>query len=67
MPLGMSQTELKLNGTEQLLFYAETAYWVRESMNIVKKSSVLLVSGKKVGLEVNVENMKYVCPCLVWV
>ena len=51
---------LKLNGTLQLLVYADAVSILGESIRTIKKSTeALLVSSKETGLEVNAEKTKY--------
>jgi hypothetical protein len=55
-----NQKGLKLNGTHQLLAYADDVNIVGENIdNIQKSTKALLVASKVVGLEVNLENTKY--------
>jgi hypothetical protein len=60
-----NQVALKLNGTYQLLVYADDVNLLGDSINIIKKNTKTLidVSGE-VGLEVNTEKTKYML-CLV--
>jgi hypothetical protein len=51
------QEGLKLNGTHQLLAYADDVNISEE--NIQKNTEALLDAGKEVGLEVNSEKTKY--------
>jgi hypothetical protein len=54
------QEGLKLNGTHQLLAYADEVNILGENIDsIQKKTKALLDAGKKVGLEVNSEKTKY--------
>jgi hypothetical protein len=51
---------LKLNGTHQLLAYADDVNILGESVHAVKKSTEALVSAtKEIGLEVNADKTKY--------
>jgi hypothetical protein len=51
---------LKLNGTHQLLFYADDVNILEGSVDTVKeKAEALVVASKEIGLEVNADNTKY--------
>jgi retron-type reverse transcriptase len=55
------QEGLKLNGTHQLLAYADDANILGEHIDTIQKNTeALLDAGKEVGLEVNSEKTKYV-------
>jgi hypothetical protein len=53
-----------VNGTQQLLVYADDAYGMREYMD-TKQEHSFFGFGKVVSLEVNVGNLKCLCPCLL--
>jgi hypothetical protein len=54
------QEVLKLNGTHQLLAYADDVNILGENIDTIQKNTkALLDAGKEVGLEVNSEKTKY--------
>jgi hypothetical protein len=56
-----NQKGLKLNGTHQLLLYADDVNILGRNIHSVKKNTdALLVASKEIGLEVNAEKTKYV-------
>jgi hypothetical protein len=55
-----NQVGLKLNGTHQLLAYADDVNLLGDNINAIKKHTETLIdSSKEVGLEINVEKIKY--------
>jgi hypothetical protein len=51
---------LKLNGTFQILAYADDVNLLGGSVHTVRENAeVLMVASKEMGLEVNVDNTKY--------
>ena len=51
---------MKLNGTHQLLFYADDVNILGGSLHTVKKKAeALIVASKETGLAVNVDETKY--------
>jgi len=57
----VKQVGLKLNGTHQLLVYADDVYMLGGSVYITKKNTDgLVVASKETGLEVNTDKTKYI-------
>jgi len=57
----VTQDDLKLNGTHQLLFYFDDVNILGRHMHTIKKNTdALLVAGKESGLEVNTVKTKYI-------
>jgi hypothetical protein len=51
---------LKLNGTHQLLVYADDVNLLGDDIETIKKNTQTLIdAGKEVGLKVNTEKTKY--------
>ena len=56
----VSQAGLKLNGTHQLLVYADDVNILEGSKHTVKENKkAMIVAGKEIGLEVNADKTKY--------
>jgi hypothetical protein len=55
-----NQVELKLNGTYQLLVYADDLNLLGDNIVTIKKNTATLINAsKEVSLEVNAEKTKY--------
>jgi hypothetical protein len=52
--------ELKLNGTHQLLVYADDVNLLGVTHTVKKNTETLIDASKKVGLEVNAEKINYI-------
>jgi hypothetical protein len=62
MPLGRSRKtrwDLKLNGTHQLLAYADDVNLLGDNIDTIKKHRNCNDASKEVGLEINVEKSKH--------
>jgi len=56
----VNQDGLKLNGTHQLLAYADNVNVLWESVHTIKENAEsLVVASKEIGLEVNADKTKY--------
>jgi hypothetical protein len=56
---------LRLNGTYQLLVYADVVYQLEDNINTIEKNKEILINtGKKDGLKINTEKTNLSC-CLV--
>ena len=56
----VNQDGLKLNGTHQLLVYADYVNILGKSIYAIKKNTnALVVASKDIGLEVNADKTKY--------
>jgi hypothetical protein len=57
-----SQVGLKLNGTPQLLAYADDLNLLGDNIDTIKKNTETLIdASKEVGLKINVENLSIFC------
>jgi hypothetical protein len=51
---------LKLNGTHQVLSYADDVNLLGDNIDTIKKNTEILIdASKEVGLEINVDKTKY--------
>jgi hypothetical protein len=58
-----NQAELKLNGTHQLLAYADDVNLLGDNINTKGKTTETWIdASKEVALEINVEKTKYMLP-----
>jgi hypothetical protein len=53
------QKGLKLNGSNQLLVYADDVNTLGGRIHSIKNAEDLVIAGKEIGLEVNAEKTKY--------
>jgi hypothetical protein len=55
-----NQVGLELNGTHQLLVYADVVNLLGDNIDTIRKNTQILIdASKEVGLEVNAEKTKY--------
>jgi hypothetical protein len=55
-----NQAGLKLNGTHQLLAYADDVNLLGDNIDTIGKNTEMLIDdSKEVGLEINIEKTKY--------
>ena len=60
MRVQVNQDGLKLNGTHQLLVYADDDNILGGSIHIIKQNTeALVVASKEIGLDVNADKTKY--------
>jgi hypothetical protein len=56
-----NQVRLKLNGTRQLLAYADDVNLLGDNIDTIKKNTETLINvGKETGLEMDIEKTKYI-------
>jgi hypothetical protein len=55
----VNQDGLKLNGTYQLLIYADYVNILTGSVHTTKENETLVLASKEIGLEVNADKTKY--------
>jgi hypothetical protein len=61
MKVQENQLGLKLNGTHQLLAYADDVNLLGDNIDTIKKNTeILIAASKKVDLEINIEKTKYI-------
>jgi hypothetical protein len=59
-----NQVDLVLNGTHQLLFYADNVNLLDDSVNTIKQNTeTLLEANRDIGLDINAEKIKYKITC----
>jgi hypothetical protein len=61
-----TQVGLKMNGTHQLLAYADDVNLLRDNIDTIKNNTEILIgASKEVGLEINVNKKLSICCYLV--
>jgi hypothetical protein len=62
-----NQMGLKLNGTHQLLAYADDVNLLEDNIDTINKNTQTLIdASKEVGLEVNIEKTNYMLNSVFW-
>jgi len=56
----VNQDDLKLNGTHQLLVYADDLSILGGSIHTLKENAALVAATRKIDLEVNADKTKYI-------
>jgi hypothetical protein len=60
MRVKVNQDDFKLNGTHQILVYADDVnIWGRSVHTVKEIAKILVVASKEIGIEVNADKTKY--------